>query len=107
MSIKEKNSFMKSTEEYITLLKSQKEYLTQKYQIRNLGLFGSVARNEQTKDSDVDIYFECSSMSLFTMCRLKYELEKILGCTVDLLRKRKQLEGTSLEKSIKKDLIYV
>ena len=98
---------MKSTEEYITLLKSQKEYLTQKYQIRNLGLFGSVARNEQTKDSDVYIYFECASMSLFTMCRLKYELEKLLGRTVYLLRKRKQLEGTSLEKSIKKDLIYV
>lgn len=98
---------MRPTEEYLTILRGKKEYLMQKYQISNIGLFGSVARHEQTDESDVDIYFEAPSIGLFTFCRLKTELENLLGCLVDLLRKRKELEGTRLENSIKKDLIYM
>jgi len=98
---------MKSTEEYLQILRDKKNYLTNKYQIAHLALFGSVARNEQTEDSDIDICFESNSISLFTLCRLKSELEDLLGCTVDLLRIRKQLEGSYLEKTIKRDMIYV
>ena len=98
---------MKSTEEYPQILRDKKNYLTNKYQIAHLALFGSVARNEQTEDSDIDICFESNSISLFTLCRLKSELEDLLGCTVDLLRIRKQLEGSYLEKTIKRDMIYV
>ena len=94
---------MKSTEEYLSILRSEKESLFRKYQISNLGLFGSVARYEQREDSDIDIYYE----SLFTLCRLKSELEKLLGCSVDLFRKRESFAGTRMEKSINKDLIYV
>ena len=43
---------MKSTEEYLSILRSEKESLFRKYQISNLGLFGSVARHEQREDSD-------------------------------------------------------
>ena len=70
-------------------------------------MFGSVARHEQREDSDIDIYYESSHMSLFTLCRLKSELEKLLGCSVDLFRKRESFAGTRMEKSINKDLIYV
>ena len=98
---------MKSTEEYLQILRNKKNYLTNKYKIAHLALFGSVARNEQTEDSDIDICFESNSISLFTLCRLKSELEDLLGCTVDLLRIRKQLEGSYLEKTIKRDMIYV
>lgn len=45
---------MKSTEEYLSILRSEKESLFRKYQISNLGLFGSVARHEQREDSDID-----------------------------------------------------
>lgn len=48
---------MKSTEEYLSILRSEKESLFRKYQISNLGLFGSVARHEQREDSDIDIYW--------------------------------------------------
>lgn len=98
---------MRSTEEYLNILRAEKKYLMQKYKISRLGLFGSVARHEQTEESDVDIYFESMPISLFTMCRLKAELEKMLGCTVDLLRMRKQLDGSQLKRSVMKDLIYV
>ncbi|MCC2204766.1 nucleotidyltransferase family protein, partial [Parabacteroides distasonis] len=102
-----KNEPMKSTEEYLSILRSEKESLFRKYQISNLGLFGSVARHEQREDSDIDIYYESSHMSLFTLCRLKSELEKLLGCSVDLFCKRESFAGTRMEKSINKDLIYV
>ena len=98
---------MKSTEEYLSILRSEKESLFRKYQISNLGLFGSVARHEQREDSDIDIYYESSHMSLFTLCRLKSELEKLLGCSVDLFCKRESFAGTRMEKSINKDLLYV
>lgn len=98
---------MKSTEEYLSILRNEKENLFRKYQISNLGLFGSVARHEQREDSDIDIYYEASHISLFTLCRLKSDLENLLGCSVDLFRKRDSLAGTRIEKAINKDLIYV
>ena len=61
----------------------------------------------EREDSDIDIYYESSHMSLFTLCRLKSELEKLLGCSVDLFCKRESFAGTRMEKSINKDLIYV
>ena len=90
---------MKSTEEYLSILRSEKESLFRKYQISNLGLFGSVARYEQREDSDIDIYYESSHMSLFTLCRLKSELEKLLGCSVDYLLFGKQCLTISQEQA--------
>lgn len=98
---------MKTREEYLDILRNSKEHLMQTYHITRLGIFGSVARNEQKETSDVDVCFEGDSMGLFTMARLKSELEKLLECSVDLLRMRKQLDGTYLQKSVMKDLIYV
>ena len=40
------------------------------------------------------------------MARMKGELETLLGATVDLLRLRKQLDGTVLKESVLKDIIY-
>jgi predicted nucleotidyltransferase len=99
--------FMKTTEEYLNILRNSKAYLMQTYQITRLGIFGSVARKEQTETSDVDIYFESAPMGLFALSRLKSELENLLDCHVDLLRMRKQLDGTYLQRSIMKDLINV
>ena len=36
-----------------------------------------------------------------------YVISQILGCSVDLFRKRESFAGTRMEKSINKDLIYV
>ena len=98
---------MKTKDEIIAILRNFKEEFGERYGIEKLGLFGSVARGEQKEDSDIDIYYESSHMSLFTLCRLKSELEKLLGCSVDLFRKRESFAGTRMEKSINKDLIYV
>ena len=71
-----------------------------------LGIFGSVARNEQTEDSDIDIVYE-GEANILLRSRIRTELENLLGCKVDLIRFRKQTENTSFGQAILKDLILV
>ena len=98
---------MKTTSEYLELLKQFKDSKAMQYGNRKIGLFGSVARGEQTEGSDVDVCFEGAAMGLFKLSALKAELETLLGTSVDLLRMRKQLDGTMLKDAVMKDLIYV
>ena len=98
---------MKTTAEYLQLLKQFKEANASRYGIQKIGLFGSVARGEHTEGSDVDICFEGSALGLFKMAHLKEELEILLGTTVDLLRMRKQLDSSALKDSVIKDILYV
>lgn len=54
----------------------------------SLSLFGSVARNESSPQSDVDILIEFDSKrGLFAFVELKNYLQKLLGCEVDLVTK--------------------
>jgi hypothetical protein len=56
------------------------------YGIQSLGIFGSYARNEATDESDIDICVEKGSLrSLFQYFAFVQELEKILGCHVDVI----------------------
>ena len=98
---------MKTTSEYIRLLKQFKECKAASYGIQKIGLFGSAARGEKHEGSDVDVCFEGNAMGLFKLAALKADLEELLGATVDLLRMRKQLDGTILKDAVMKDLIYV
>ncbi|NED97803.1 helix-turn-helix domain-containing protein [Phytoactinopolyspora alkaliphila] len=57
-----------------------------KYGASNVRLFGSVARGEDTANSDVDLMADFSDgPSLFTLARLQRELESILGARVDIV----------------------
>ncbi|MBE6280847.1 MAG: hypothetical protein E7095_02125 [Bacteroides sp.] len=97
---------MKSTSEYLLLLKQFKETKGKFYGIQKIGLFGSVARGEHKEGSDVDVCFEGDAIGLFRMARLKGELEMLFGTTVDLLRMRKQLDGSMLKESVMRDIVY-
>lgn len=97
---------MKTTAEYLQLLKQFKDTKAVNYGIKEIGLFGSVARGEHREGSDVDVCFEGNALGLFMLARLKGELETLFGATVDILRMRKQLEGTAFKESVLKDIIY-
>ena len=49
---------MKSTAEILELLRIYKTQFASKYGFKRLGVFGSVARGEQTEQSDVDVCYE-------------------------------------------------
>jgi len=79
---------MKRTE-VVEKLKCHSNYLAEKFRIKALFLFGSVARDEWSQDSDVDLFVEFDvAIGLFDFVSLKYELETLLNCQVDLGTKR-------------------
>ena len=102
----ERNTCMKSTKEYIELLKEFKNKEAGHYAISRIGIFGSVARGEQTEESDVDVYVECPPMGLFRLGSLKNTLEQLFGCRVDIVRLRDHMNAF-LRERIEKEGIYV
>jgi predicted nucleotidyltransferase len=59
--------------------------------IAHLRLFGSVARDEATSQSDIDLLADFdkeSRMSLLKLCHLQNQLSDLLGAEVDLIPSR-------------------
>ena len=72
-----------------------------------VGIFGSFARGDNKKDSDIDILVEFKeSPSLLTLIKLENDLSEILGVKVDLVTTG-ALKNKRIKKSIKKDLINI
>ncbi len=56
---------------------------------RHLAIFGSTARNETVKTSDIDILVDFDAKKgLFVFADLKFYLEELLNCEVDLVSTR-------------------
>jgi predicted nucleotidyltransferase len=78
-----RNAVIKS-EEVLSILAAHQNEL-EKLGVKSLELFGSVARNEATPESDIDFLIEFSiDAGLFELFRVQHYLEDILGCAVDL-----------------------
>jgi predicted nucleotidyltransferase len=71
-----------------------------------LGIFGSVARRENTEGSDIDIVVEVQQQTLSLMYELKNALKALFGCDVDLVRFRETLRPL-FKANIQRDVIYV
>lgn len=89
----------------INKLKTAKSVLLKDYPIKRLALFGSISRQEDNADSDVDIMVEFDRPVGMEIIHLCYELEKILNRKVDLVSRNGIKEKYFNE--IKTDLIYV
>ena len=60
--------------------------MAKEYSVKKIGLFGSVARNEQTRQSDIDLLVEFSKpVGFVTFMRLENFLSERLGERVDLV----------------------
>ena len=77
-----------------------------RFRISRLGLFGSVAREENTESSDIDIVVELSNPDLRSIYELTETLRSLYGCDVDVVRMRDSLRP-SFKANIQKDAIYV
>ena len=96
---------MKSKDEYLHRLQEFKQRYSSEYGIDCIGIFGSVARGEQTENSDVDIYYEGKSLGLKSLVEFPMLLEQFLDAPVDVVRKHGNLRP-SLVQSIMRDIIY-
>ena len=97
---------MKSKTEILYLLSQYKPTAINKYGLTRIGIFGSVARGEQTASSDVDICYEGKAPSLLTLDLMQNELEKLFGCPVDMVRVRSNMNSL-LKQRIQQEGIYV
>jgi predicted nucleotidyltransferase len=74
------------------LLKTKQEEILRvcaKYGAHNVRVFGSVARGEADELSDIDFLVELEpGRSLFDLGGLQYDLERLLGCRVDVVTER-------------------
>ena len=81
---------MRTSQEYIDIIRSHSAELRQQFGITSMRLFGSVARNEHREGSDVDIYVTMPP-KFFNYIQAAQYLEELLGCSVDLISDHKNL----------------
>jgi len=89
----------------IQIINANFERLKKDYKVKKIGIFGSLARGEQNKNSDVDIIIELyEPIGFFKFIELEEFLSKILKRKVDLVTK-KALKPV-IKKSILKETVY-
>jgi predicted nucleotidyltransferase len=92
---------MKSSRKNILAsLKNLKKEVAKEYSVKTIGVFGSVARDEQTGQSDIDLLVEFSKpVGFITFMRLENFLSERLGNKVDLVT------SDSLKPVIRQDVL--
>ena len=97
---------MITLQECLSKLAEFKQEQGDQFGITRIGVFGSVARQENTDDSDIDIVVEISKPSLSLMYQLRQSLTNLLGRTVDLVRMRDSLRPV-FKSTIQQEAIFV
>jgi predicted nucleotidyltransferase len=98
---------MTTKEQILTFLSLNKDLLREKFHVIRIGLFGSYARGDQNKDSDIDflIEFEDNTENLYEIKRqLKKFIREKLNMEVDICREK--YIKPRFKKSILKEAIY-
>lgn len=90
--------------EVIKKLAKHRDELKTRFAISSLSLFGSVARNQATPESDLDILVSFQETpGLLKFLELKAHLESLCQCPVDLVAEKalkKQLREQILQEAL-------
>ncbi len=98
---------IKNKTEIIKILKYHEKNILQRFQVKEIGLFGSYVRDEQNKKSDIDILvmFKPDGITFDNYMNLKFYLEELFSCKVDLVMKDNIKK--SLKSFILQEVVYV
>lgn len=91
--------------EVLEVLESYKRQHADEFGIVRIGIFGSVARDEATAESDVDVVIETKHPNLFKLSRIRLDLEELMQTHVDLISYRESM-NTFLKERIQKEAVY-
>ena len=94
-----------SREEIINYLKRDKTFLSEKFGVISIGLFGSYAKGEENLSSDIDLIVELKKPSFEWFAGLQVYLEKRFDRKIELVRKGRNV-NRNLVNRIEKDVIY-
>ncbi|ACM21166.1 nucleotidyltransferase [Geotalea daltonii FRC-32] len=90
----------------LAVLSRLKQELLDCYGITELGIFGSVAREQTTGTSDVDVVVKMKDPNLYTLVHVKETLEEALHEHVDVVHYRDRMNAF-LKSRIDREAIYV
>ena len=93
-------------DEALVFLSHFKAMNREKYQIRKIGFFGSVARDGAGENSDVDVVVELDEPDLFHLIGIKQDIEAHFRRPVDIVRYRDTM-NEFLKKRIDQEAVYV
>jgi len=80
---------MKPVQEIRETLQEKKGELRERYNVKEIGIFGSCVRGDRRAGSDVDILVEFESpIGFFKFLELEEYLEGLLGTEVDLVSRK-------------------
>lgn len=96
---------MQSREEIFATLQRLKDDIAARFSVSRIGIFGSVARGEQTEASDIDILVEFSRpVGFFAFLELEEYLSLHLGAPVDLVTP--DALKTSIRERVAAEVVY-
>ncbi|CUS81656.1 hypothetical protein JGI7_01871 [Candidatus Kryptonium thompsonii] len=98
---------MRSLAEIKEVISSHLNEIREKFGVKELGVFGSYVRGEQSEISDIDVLveFEQGKKTFDNYMDLKFYLEDLLGVEVDLVIK--SAIKPKLKEYILKEVVYV
>lgn len=95
----------KELKQYVASINLNLEELKRKFGVKKIAIFGSTARGENTKKSDIDIIVELDQpIGFFAFIELENHLQKMLGKKVDLTTKNSL--KPAIKKTILKEAVY-
>jgi uncharacterized protein len=97
---------MMKRDDVLDLLRKFKQDNSEKYGILEIGIFGSIARDEAREDSDVDICIKTKTPNPFALVHIKEDIEGLIQKHVDIIRVREKM-NSFLKERIDKEGLYV
>lgn len=77
---------MQSTQEILDIIRQSKQHLTSLFKLREVGVFGSVVREEQREGSDIDVLVDLDAQAdLLDLIGIGQYLEERLNARVDVV----------------------
>jgi predicted nucleotidyltransferase len=89
----------------ISLLKAEKSYLAKEFGVVSIGLFGSFARGQSGRNSDIDLIVELREPRFDYLAGLQVYLENKFSRKIEIVRKGNRINSRFVKK-VEKDTIY-
>jgi uncharacterized protein len=93
-------------DDILSFLRDFKRNNSEKYGIIEIGVFGSIARDEARDDSDLDICIKTKTPNPFVLVHIKEDIEQRVQKHVDIVRVREKMNPL-LKTRIEKEGVYV
>jgi len=93
--------------EALRILAEHRQELHEKHHVKEIWIFGSFARGDQTPVSDIDIMVSFDEPVGWEIVDLQRYLEELLGVKVDLVARRVVQAKPFLWQAVEKELISV